>query len=381
MLFASRRHKGLYAEELRGALKLWMDKEFNNIPPPGVPIEAYTLVRTTVHGLTYEDENGKMCFMRTTDLKKASTEHLFNLRLEWYKAKSAEGFHMLISHELGKREPQLHAPDLVIIEKDLYFNEVQMESEKFGSVFHASGATAFNNFIATTGLVEVPLGGYDFTWVHGSAGKISKLDRFLVSEGLYENFPNLNLEDFQLIVHESWINDGIDTQNAMIRLKNKLKVLKDPLKFWAKENNRKRMGDSVELKASLAELDEKIDKGDLSVVDIRNAKYQSFLDIERMEVADVAQKAKLKWAIEGDENTKYFHGIVNKNRSRSAIRGVFADGEWIDNPTHVIKEFLDHFASRFSRPSEFRVPFNHAFPRQLSEEQGMEVEGLFRKNK
>ncbi|GJS87527.1 reverse transcriptase domain-containing protein [Tanacetum coccineum] len=32
------------------------------------------------------------------------------------------------------------------------------------------------------------------------------------------------------------------------------------------------------------------------------------------------------WAIEGDENSKYFHGIINKKRSNLAIRGVFVDG-------------------------------------------------------
>ncbi|KAI3740697.1 hypothetical protein L2E82_31168 [Cichorium intybus] len=159
MLFATRRHKGLYVEELHGALKIWMDKvynlnlipasdrsvkpstsgpkkrrrkskevhhlalygtkDFNNIPPPGAPTEAYTLVRTPFHGMTYEDENGKMCFMRNADLKKASTEHIFHLRLECFKAQQAEGFHMLISHELGRREPQLHAPEYSWIKPEI----------------------------------------------------------------------------------------------------------------------------------------------------------------------------------------------------------------------------------------------------------------------
>nr|GEZ43139.1 RNA-directed DNA polymerase, eukaryota [Tanacetum cinerariifolium] len=33
-----------------------------------------------------------------------------------------------------------------------------------------------------------------------------------------------------------------------------------------------------------------------------------------------AQKAKVRWAIEGDENSKLFHGIINKRRSQLAIR-------------------------------------------------------------
>ncbi|GJU17615.1 RNA-directed DNA polymerase, eukaryota [Tanacetum coccineum] len=33
------------------------------------------------------------------------------------------------------------------------------------------------------------------------------------------------------------------------------------------------------------------------------------------EATDLDQKAKIKWAIEGDENTNFFHGIINKRRS------------------------------------------------------------------
>nr|GFB62624.1 RNA-directed DNA polymerase, eukaryota, reverse transcriptase zinc-binding domain protein [Tanacetum cinerariifolium] len=47
------------------------------------------------------------------------------------------------------------------------------------------------------------------------------------------------------------------------------------------------------------------------------------------------QKAKVRWAIKGDENSKYFHEIINKKRSQLAIRGVITDGEWIDEPCKV----------------------------------------------
>nr|GEY38799.1 RNA-directed DNA polymerase, eukaryota, reverse transcriptase zinc-binding domain protein [Tanacetum cinerariifolium] len=47
---------------------------------------------------------------------------------------------------------------------------------------------------------------------------------------------------------------------------------------------------------------------------------------------DAAQKSKIKWAIEGDENSKFFHGIINKKRSYLSIRGVFVDGIWCTDP-------------------------------------------------
>ncbi|GKC40007.1 RNA-directed DNA polymerase, eukaryota, partial [Tanacetum coccineum] len=66
---------------------------------------------------------------------------------------------------------------------------------------------------------------------------------------------------------------------------------------------------------------------------------------------DMAQKAKIRWAIEGDENSKYFHGIINKKWSQLAIRGVLVDGEWIEDPFKVKNEFLHHFSNRFSMPT------------------------------
>ncbi|GJZ86850.1 RNA-directed DNA polymerase, eukaryota, reverse transcriptase zinc-binding domain protein, partial [Tanacetum coccineum] len=44
------------------------------------------------------------------------------------------------------------------------------------------------------------------------------------------------------------------------------------------------------------------------------------------------QKAKVKWSIEGDENTSFFHGVLNKKRSILKIRGIMVDGNWIESP-------------------------------------------------
>ncbi|GJX88633.1 U-box domain-containing protein kinase family protein [Tanacetum coccineum] len=53
-------------------------------------------------------------------------------------------------------------------------------------------ANAFNLFISNAGLEEVPLGGCSYTWCHKSASKMSKLDRFLISESLMNSCPNIS---------------------------------------------------------------------------------------------------------------------------------------------------------------------------------------------
>ncbi|GKB31878.1 RNA-directed DNA polymerase, eukaryota [Tanacetum coccineum] len=71
------------------------------------------------------------------------------------------------------------------------FNEVRTQAERYGPIFNMQGANAFNSFILAAGLEKVPLGGCSFTWCHKSAKKLSKLDRFLISEGLMRSCTNI----------------------------------------------------------------------------------------------------------------------------------------------------------------------------------------------
>ncbi|GJW94703.1 RNA-directed DNA polymerase, eukaryota [Tanacetum coccineum] len=89
-----------------------------------------------------------------------------------------------LHHEIGKWNGD------VIIMGD--FNEVRCKSDRFGSQYNHHGAQRFNSFILNAGLVEVNLGGCHFTWCHKSASKMSKLDRFLVSESVLSSCPNIN---------------------------------------------------------------------------------------------------------------------------------------------------------------------------------------------
>lgn len=39
------------------------------------------------------------------------------------------------------------------------------------------------------------------------------------------------------------------------------------------------------------------------------------------------QKARIKWDIEGDENTRYFHSIIKRRHNQNNIRGLMVNGE------------------------------------------------------
>nr|GEX32124.1 RNA-directed DNA polymerase, eukaryota, reverse transcriptase zinc-binding domain protein [Tanacetum cinerariifolium] len=63
------------------------------------------------------------------------------------------------------------------------------------------------------------------------------------------------------------------------------------------------------LKAELADLDGVIDKGEGSDADghRRREVVRLIQEVEKVDAIEVAQKAKIKWSIEGDENSKYYH--------------------------------------------------------------------------
>ncbi|GKA46649.1 hypothetical protein Tco_0739532 [Tanacetum coccineum] len=87
----------------------------------------------------------------------------------------------------------------------------------------------------------------------------------------------------------------------------------------------------------LSDLDKIIDlgNGNEELVNERAKLLHELFDLNSKTSFDLLQKAKIRWVIEGDENSKYFHRIINKKRSQLAIRGVLAEGEWIVDPSNL----------------------------------------------
>ncbi|GJX28408.1 RNA-directed DNA polymerase, eukaryota [Tanacetum coccineum] len=201
------------------------------------------------------------------------------------------------------------------------FNEVRFASERYGSSFHALNAANFNSFIANSNLIDIPLGGYSYTWADKYASKMSKLDRFLVSQGIVDLFPNLtglvlhrNISDHRpILLKESHVDYGPTPFRKEARSLT-AKVFKKPL----------------------------------------------FRLIKGLTI--------------GDENSKYFHGIVNKKRRDLAIKGILVDGDWIDDPARVKSEFFKHFANQFSDPGWSRAPFDGKFSNLLDPIQSNDLE-------
>ncbi|GKC65640.1 RNA-directed DNA polymerase, eukaryota, reverse transcriptase zinc-binding domain protein [Tanacetum coccineum] len=153
------------------------------------------------------------------------------------------------------------------------------------------------------------------------------------------------IEGFDKFVEESWIEIQVNDQNQYSKFMKKLKLLKEKIRVWIKIYKESTKSGKRTLNSELVQIDSKIDRGEGSDSDInrRHEVIRLIQDIEKVDTLEMAQKAKIKWAIEGDENSKYFHRVINKKRGRFTVRGVMANGTWLDSPNSVKMEFFEHF--------------------------------------
>ncbi|GJV81698.1 RNA-directed DNA polymerase, eukaryota [Tanacetum coccineum] len=292
------------------------------------------------------------------------------------------------------------------------FNEVRSNSERYGSVFNKIGAKHFNEFIANAGLVEIPLGGCSYTWCHKSAKKMSKLDRFLISDSLLNSCPGMSsvsldryLSDhrpilmresyhdygpipfkfyhywfeyrgFDKFVADSWKGLSISDTNDYVLFMKKLRIMKEKIKVWIRSYQENSNGQLKRLKADLNNIDFVLDKGSGETNDVqcRNDVVCQIQELEKIANMEMAQKAKIRWAVEGDENSKYYHGVINKKRNNLSIRGVMVEGTWIESPALVKKAFFDHFKSQFEHPSPSNIVLERDFSNKVSLDQVEDLE-------
>ncbi|GKA01824.1 RNA-directed DNA polymerase, eukaryota [Tanacetum coccineum] len=241
---------------------------------------------------------------------------------------------------------------------------------------------------------------------------MSKLDRFFVSNNLLNIFPHISgitldrflsdhrpillresahdygpvpfrffhhwihLEGFNDFVTSTWNSAPSVDSNGMRNLAGKLKFLKAHIKIWIKDNKSETVSTIANLKKELNQLDAVIDKGTGTEVEAekRMEVLAALRNIDHIHSMDLAQKAKIKWSIEGDENSNFFHGILNKKRNQMNIRGITIDGVWKEQPNDVKQEFLSHFQDRFAKPSERRANIDMRFPKTISEDQSQDLE-------
>lgn len=78
------------------------------------------------------------------------------------------------------------------------------------------------------------------------------------------------------------------------------------------------------------------------------------------------QRSRVKWAAEGDENNRYFHGLIRGRLQRNSIKGLLSNGSWVESPTKIKETVFHYFSNQFCEPASSRPSFISSRFRKLS---------------
>nr|GEU72290.1 cytochrome oxidase subunit I, mitochondrial [Tanacetum cinerariifolium] len=102
----------------------------------------------------------------------------------------------------------------------------------------------------------------------------------------------------------------------------KLNGLKVKIKEWLGTTKSNKRHHKHEALATLKIIEIKIDSNTFSLED-RKSRIKLLHEIDKidyLEALDLLQKSRIKWGIKGNENTKFFHGLVNKKCRTKSIQ-------------------------------------------------------------
>ncbi|XP_028098762.1 uncharacterized protein LOC114298401 [Camellia sinensis] len=199
------------------------------------------------------------------------------------------------------------------------FNEVRYLSEIRGYLQRDKGMSNFNEFIQKMELSDLPLLGKGFTWCNSvDDERWNRIDRFLLKPEWLEKEANV----------QGW---------ARYRLKGKLSKLGLDLRKWNVEAFGNIEHQLKVAEEELHEIDLKAEGGPLQ--DSESTKRRILRCLvwkfsRRLEWL-WHQKSKLKWAKDGDKNSRYFHVMASRRQSKNMLDSVKKNGVVIKNPTWV----------------------------------------------
>ncbi|GJU63332.1 putative RNA-directed DNA polymerase, eukaryota, reverse transcriptase zinc-binding domain protein [Tanacetum coccineum] len=234
-------------------------------------------------------------------------------------------------------------------------NVVRNKNERFGSIFSQIEADHFNSFIDLRGLIDLLIGGRLYTWMNKAGTKLSKLDRFLISDEVLEISTNIHITAldrlcFDDVIKAVWSSlENNNNDGRILKSHEKLRSLKAYIKQWYVNFNNIDRNPKHDAMSDVILIEKRIDDG-IAIPSHRGTRMQLLQEIDKLdnfEALDLIQWAHIKWDIEGDENSKFFRWLINQKMRYQSIKGIMHDGVWTTDPIHIKELFLNFFKDKF----------------------------------
>lgn len=128
---------------------------------------------------------------------------------------------------------------------------------------------------------------------------------------------------------KSWIQ-SLSLQEQAERLKGNIKEWKSSLTDIG----------PARIKTLQEKMNEWDKKAELSV--LSDFEQQDFIAAKEQALV-LKQRSRVKWAVEGDENSAFFHGSIKGRMKRNTIRGLAVNGVWLDDLVSLKEEVYGFF--------------------------------------
>ncbi|GJT80000.1 RNA-directed DNA polymerase, eukaryota [Tanacetum coccineum] len=111
---------------------------------------------------------------------------------------------------------------------------------------------------------------------------------------------------FDKLVEDSWKTSSFADSSKITILRKKFQALKASIKAWCKDDKQRSSEYRLSIQSRLSDLDKMFDSGHSNedLVNERTPLLKELHNINKCHSLDMAQKAKVRWSIEGDENSK-----------------------------------------------------------------------------
>lgn len=244
--------------------------------------------------------------------------------------------------------------------------------------------------------------------------KFSKIDRFLVCRNFVSLQPNSTvtalhkfLSDHSPVIlaatqtyfgprpfrfFNSWLLEA-DFESFLLNtwssfrgfghsdqiLAAKFRFLKNALKKWRISKLATQAKEIEQLKVKVHEIESRAECGLVSgeeILERRNGLIR-LRDLEHFRLLDLKQKAKINWLVDGDENSKFFHGVLKNNYKKNSISGLSINGTWCTDPQSIKNEALEFFRKKFFDLWPHRPKLISPLFSSLSEDQLSSLEAPF----
>jgi exonuclease III len=269
------------------------------------------------------------------------------------------------------------------------FNAVRDSHERIGvrsgvDSGRSSEMVAFDLFLASLELVDMPLCGRRFTWYHLNGVSMSRLDRILISPSWFEVWGNPNLwgldrdvadhcpivlrydsenwgpksfrfnnfwlshKEFKEVVTKAWEDQHFEGWMGFI-LKERLKGLKGMIKDWHRVTYGVADEKKKHLTKAIMELDTKSETQGLveeEVIEIKKL-FEELWKILKSIDAMIFQRSRSKWLKEGDTNSRYFHSCIKTRNRRNKVVALRTPSGWVEGPIQVREAVVSYFRNHF----------------------------------